>query len=1116
MSPELRDRSVRYTFLLYIGITLFVCTIVLSSLIALNESRLLKKSLENKGKSLGAYIALISQDPLVTKDLIQLDSTVSEINKDDDILFTFISNAKGVVVTSLFASINYQSPTLKAVLASLPKSMELADVINVLRQKESLLELTIPISSGDYTIGKVTLCLSQSNINRQIVNTVLDIVILNALVVLILGGGLFFISKRIIFSPLTHLVTATALLAGGNMGARIDVNASGEVRSLIESFNRMAEALSRSTVSREYVDSIIESMMSAVIVVTPEHTISRVNTAACELLGYTENELVAQPIAAIFGWSEEGSGSSWLEDLREVQHISAREDIYYAKDGREIPVLLTASVIPGDGATIRGIVYVANDITNRKHAEQTLADKSNELEQLNLSLHQTALQIRTLMREVIVNNDFSGRFHVQNLVPCWEVKECDAVGCPVYLNQESLRCWSVAGTFCGGNVAGKFAQKLDSCSLCQVYRGDHDNSVLEMGETFNSMIDFLRDKHDELLETNHRLETATAQAAMANRAKSSFLANMSHEIRTPMSGVLGMTGLLLDTPLTNEQRNYAEKIRISGVSLLAVINDILDFSKIEAGKMTFDSIAFSLEAVIETVVNIFESQASEKKVELSMTIDPELPTALLFDPQRLTQVISNLVGNAVKFTASGFIRLTAKVVRQTATDVDLEIGVQDTGIGMTEEQISQLFMAFSQADASTARRFGGTGLGLVISRDMIELMGGTLEVESAFGQGSLFTVLVSFPIATGAVEMTGRSIPGDTPQIRTQARFTNVRALMAEDHAINREILQELLRNVGIEPDIAVNGREAVERVRAQDYDIVFMDIQMPEKDGITATREIRQLDKVGVDRLPILALTANALKGDLEKSLDAGMNDHLNKPIDPVALLAALRQWLPDEKYLEVAANDSPYPSAKVNQVAGLDVEEGLSRMNGNQEFYRKLLRDFVALYGETPALLLPDLRADRREDAVHRVHAIRGVAGNLGGKDLEAAAAKLEQACRTVGNGLPFALGEPLRVFIDCHEALLKAIGVVLAQKPVVAPGNAAQAECPPGDPAELPLFLSRLKKVLANDEPRPCKHILAELLQKKWPKDQQTLLGELNRLVSSYRLPEARALLDAFGNC
>jgi PAS domain S-box-containing protein len=254
--------------------------------------------------------------------------------------------------------------------------------------------------------------------------------------------------------------------------------------------------------------------------------------------------------------------------------------------------------------------------------------------------------------------------------------------------------------------------------------------------------DVSRDKLEE-----EKLRIAMHAADAANRAKSAFLANMSHEIRTPMSGVLGMTGLLLSTPLTKRQREYAEKIRTSGGALLTVLNDILDFSRMEAGKMAIETIAFSLEDLIGNVLSLLGPQAAEKRVELHAFVAPNVPAALMGDPQRLTQVINNLLGNAVKFTERGDIRLEAKILRRTEASVDLEISVQDTGIGMTEEDLSRVFTAFSQADGSTTRRFGGTGLGLAISLNLVELMGGTIRAKSAPGNGSTFTIILSFPIA---------------------------------------------------------------------------------------------------------------------------------------------------------------------------------------------------------------------------------------------------------------------------------------------------------------------------------------------------------------------------------
>ncbi len=612
---------------------------------------------------------------------------------------------------------------------------------------------------------------------------------------------------------------------------------------------------------------------------------------------------------------------------------------------------------------------------------------------------------------------------------------------------------------------------------------------------------------EELLETNRQLEATTAQAEMANTAKSRFLASMSHEIRTPLSGMLGMTGLLQETNLTERQRNYAEKIKTNGELLLAVLNDILDFSKVEAGKLDIEIVPLSLKEVIDNVVNIFESQAAEKKIKINTSIDLGLPDNLLGDPLRMTQVIANLMSNAIKFTAAGWIQLGAKVQRRTETDVEVKISVQDTGIGMTEDELSRSFTAFSQADASTARRFGGTGLGLAISQQFVELMGGTIQAESTPGKGSLFTVVLSFLIDSDI----GRTNLSRHPDMH-RIRFSNARALVVEDHESNREAVVELLWRAGIKADIAINGVEAVKMASTTDYDILFMDIKMPKMDGFTATREIRNFDMERVNRLPIIALSNRVIAGYREESLAAGMNDHLVKPINPDVLETALLQWLPPEKRTAVADEPSLFTNQKLTPIplpAGLDVEDGLNRVGGDQKFYLKLLRDFVAGYGETPKLLLHELQANRREDAIHRVHAIRGAASNLGGKDMEAAAAELENACHaTTENagsaeiGVPLTLRDPLRIFIDHHEALITAIGVVLAQQPAVSPDK-PKPEGKLGSMEELRPLLERLKLALASEEPLPCMKILEELSQSRWSEGHETTLAEVNHLVQQYRL-------------
>ncbi len=488
-------------------------------------------------------------------------------------------------------------------------------------------------------------------------------------------------------------------------------------------------------------------------------------------------------------------------------------------------------------------------------------------------------------------------------------------------------------------------------------------------------------------ERTRQLEEARLRAEAANRTKSSFLANMSHEIRTPLNAIIGLTHLMRRNALPADQAGRLDKIDGAGQHLLSIINDILDLSKIEAGRLELECVDFALENVLDNVVSIMAEPARAKGLALQIDYD-DVPRWLHGDPTRLRQALLNYVSNAVKFTETGRIDLRMRLQERAGVAVLLRFEVEDTGIGLAPAKLGNLFQAFEQADSSTTRRFGGTGLGLVVTRRLAELMGGETGVASTLGSGSTFWFTARLGIGQD-VKATADPLSAPDSETALRRRASSARLLLVEDNAINREVALELLHAVGLGVDQAEDGEAALVKARERHYDLVLMDLQMPKMDGLTATRELRNLP--GYRDTPIIAMTANAFMGDREICANAGMNAFVAKPVEPALLYATLLKWLParaadtstriptspDEK---AVAEETVVLIEQLAQLPGMDVARGLRAVRGKRSLYLSLLRQLVEGHRDDPGQLRRHLAAGAHEAARQLAHGLKGVSGTLG----------------------------------------------------------------------------------------------------------------------------------------
>ena len=991
--------------------------------------------------------------------------------------------------------------------------------------------------------------------------------------------------------------------------------------------------------SEQRLASMIEKSPLAVIECNLDSKIIKWNMAAEDMFGYKAEEVFGQPLAGLLAPKEVRPvfEQVWLDLVGQKGGTHFIND-FLTKQGRRISCEWHNTGLIDTHGNISGVFSVIQDITERKLAEQEILVQKAYLEQLFEASPEAIVFVGEQGRVKRINSKFTALFGygpgelighnlADSIIPPSRRQEGKIV-------TEKIK--TVPDFFYETQRQRKDGSLLDvSITGMPISIDDNDSGIYVI----------YRDISDRK-QAEQELKKAKEAAEEAAQAKSNFLANMSHEIRTPMNAVMGLTHLALQTELDNRQKDYLGKIQGSAQSLLGVINDILDFSKIEAGKLDLEAVEFDLDEVLDNLADLLTVKAQEKdNLEVLFATPLEAPRFLIGDPLRIGQVLTNLVDNALKFTDRGEIVVSTEVLKSKNGMVGLRFTVSDTGIGMTQVQIDKLFQAFSQADTSTTREYGGTGLGLTISQSLVDMMGGVIQVQSVPGQGSTFSFTVTLKMgegkqrrvlepapdlrgmrvlivddnptarvilrsmlesfgfkvrqassgedglaelerasavrgydlvildwrmpgidgiesakrirgraglakqpklvmvtshAPGAVrESTGVKLDGFLSKPFSPSALFNVimkafgrqisqplrssrrgtvtdlsgiigsRVLLVEDNEINQQVAKDILESAGLVVNIAEDGREAVDMVNVTDFDAVLMDIQMPVMDGYQAVRKIRSRKRFA--KLPIIAMTAHAMVGDREKCLDAGMNDHVPKPINPNQLLAILSSWIqPGGREVsqpgirKIEPTEPGEYAGSLPDMPGISAAEGLAMVGGKKDLYLNILAKFQRDYGGACIQLKKAIDQGGYDKARQLVHTIKGLSGTIGALGLQAAASELERA---LGEG---KTGDVDR-FVENFESRLNKVLESIESLPPLVDKSPASAK-PVGQRDELKSLLSKLEPYISDREAKPAKKLIQEIAARTWPDNYVQPVTQLHKLISKYRFDEARELLSA----
>jgi PAS domain S-box-containing protein len=719
-----------------------------------------------------------------------------------------------------------------------------------------------------------------------------------------------------------------------------------------------------------------------------------VNQRFCDMVGYSKQEMRSMDWGKLTHPDDLAANQALLEQaLRGEIDSYQMEKRYIHKDGHIVYVHLAVNCVRNAQGKVEYFIGMVLDISERKQAEEALRHSQAMLVKTEALSHIGSWEWQVKTDSVTWTDEMFQIFKRDPAASAPSFAEHPALFPPDDMQRLKMAVEEAV------NKGVSYAVELRAIQATGEIRHCIARGQAKMGA--DGRVERLCGSFQDVTES-HRIEQeliAARDAANASaRAKSEFLANMSHEIRTPMNGIIGLTRLALDQTLLPKVRDYLENVLRSSDSLLKILNDILDYSKIEAGLLSIEDNAFDLDEMLDMVRNLFSFTAEEKSLVLDIEVADCVPRLLIGDGLRLQQVLANLLGNAIKFTQQGKVTLSVGFVGMEQGKAKLSFCVEDTGIGMGEDTLANLFRPFTQADATITRRFGGTGLGLAISHKLLAMLGSEFKVESRIGQGTRFSFDIAIKLAQANSQAQHRRRTQTTPATRQEGRagaLAGKRVLVAEDNRINRLVACELLRGAGIQVATASNGREVLALLRQEAFDAVLMDVQMPEMNGLEATRLLREDDNFTT--LPVIAITAGVTDDERDRALASGMNGFLAKPIDAESLLGILAQWIAPSTIKGQAGSGPQHQFGKgcALRLNGFDLEGIMSAMGSHESVINLLSlfrQDALAMMRQVEE----HLAAGEMARAQWHLHKFKGVAGNVGAVSLHTAAATLDEELR------------------------------------------------------------------------------------------------------------------------